>query len=1149
MPLNAFNCYNKKLTSKRLKIRYTLNTINHLMFIPIESNHAISEKPLILIDISGSTNDKFNKNHDVRQYEFKLARNLCKIRNYKTINVIVWENNARLYENVSVDQLHAIYLETQELSGGTHLTSAFNLIKPEHMSDDNKSTEIIILTDGEISDNPDKIKNELNRLNNFMITISIIAVEPNEKDYLNAKEVVGNHFYRIIKDNNLTRMISRFSVYNKLEKEFVNLSNPSVKTGYAPFRDSMFLISNMNKFVEYIVTEASKELSDVEYIKLAQDLSLSIYHLTKDKPYQYQTSIIELFSNIFKSKSIYSQIRSILLNEVNNHIAGKASTFTELRKQRHLDIENTNLNLMDNVYKAVTDMNITQMDNLYKYSFLLKSSNKNVKNIIIRTTDAEDVLENLNVGWANYARSSIKIGNYKLPLLMNPNKMSSTAAIQWLKMHYSRCLNISPSNEFIYYYVLADALIANISIYDEYCKLVLNELKFGSDKSVIQDIINSQKIQLPINVLNECCNYSKLNINAMTLYYLIADKYLFNSFSEPVKSTVIDSMQKFCMNDVIDDYKKISGNEIQTEFNQMIQTVKQTIENSVEIIDVNKQEIQIIEAHPYNDSNNIECPARLNSSDKTGEQINCDNCDICDICGAIINVAIINKTNNVTIDESILTSNRYCFDIRKHINLGYIDDNTDDLTIFSPDTFVADVESYEIGNHIIVDPVSSTSMKIRNNQEFVESVNTRYPFLKDLDMSNVALCGGFARSILLKQQMKDFDFFFYGLNDDASFVNRVKTLINDITTTIKKLHPDMKFGLFYKPLYNVFEMICFEDPTNHINAEFTLENFHKYKYKSLRRFKRRGVDLNNKPKPKYNPDDDNDDEQEQEEDEQEQEQEQEDEQEQENKPNVDTVNPNNKPLELDNEGYDKFYFEDGDQKGIKMRYRIQFVMCKYQSISNIFNSFDMFPSRVAYDGKQVYFTKKSLMSYRYMINELNLMGGTVMVKHRINKYFKYGFSIVFPHYNKKELVRDWSNNFGNLTNYVRESNNENVGPLTFKVRKMIDNVIYINHNSNIEKMLEKNDELEKKCLDKGDALYMSSLFCSFVSVLRYVSINNIDYVFPNNLENITDVFDDCKCKFKTGEINLKFLEKYNTKYEESDWYKDFYKSMFFTKYS
>jgi hypothetical protein len=51
----------------------------------------------------------------------------------------------------------------------------------------------------------------------------------------------------------------------------------------------------------------------------------------------------------------------------------------------------------------------------------------------------------------------------------------------------------------------------------------------------------------------------------------------------------------------------------------------------------------------------------------------------------------------------------------------------------------------------------------------------------------------------------------------------------------------------------------------------------------------------------------------------------------------------------------------------------------------------------------------------------------------------------------------------------------------------------VEHNSHIADKIDSNERIEQKNIIKGKVLYKSSLFCSLVSLLRYVKINDIKY--------------------------------------------------------
>ena len=1047
------------------------------MFEKISQDLKINECPIILIDVSGSTMDNFKNKQTIREYEFEIAYNICKNSNYKNAHIITWSNKAKIYENIQVEEIMTIKSITKS-KGGTKLIFGMNLIKPEFFTDDS-ICDLIIITDGEISDNKEVISEKLIELNQFKINIKIIAVESNKNDYLNSNSSVGNTLYKIIRNNNMTRLVNRFSVFNKLEKEFVNMSNPTVKQGYIPFGDLMFQLEDFNNFIYFInkqisnllkssssESENSKNLNG-EILKLVQDLALTIYHLTKNKSFAHQSSIIELFSNMFKNTTNYTQVRSILLNEINNHISGKISTFAELRKSKYTQIEDSNLFLMANTQKAISgDQNIT---NQTKYSFLLKDE-KNDKYYIIKSFD--DELGNIKIGSNCYKNSCIQIGNNCVPIIFDFNG-TNNAALQWMKFNYSRRLNISISNEYIYYYLMCDTYLTGdhevSKIYEKYIQLSLTETKFGTEITILQDIQKNKNIMIPFYILQDATKYFNSKINPLALYYVICNKYLLPYLNQNIK--IIENLRKYCEKDIVETF----GDE-NIDWESIDEKFKKLIKDSVNIILFNKNDKIIIEPHKYNNID-LECSGFMNNF--------ADGHGICNLCGNTILYSIISKTNNDFQIPKI--NNSYLFNLEKHIHLGKLDGISNDKLLIV-DKFTSEYESFSLENTIIIDPISNSRLKISNQEEFLVNVYTKYPFLKEINMDNIALCGGFVRSILLKQQMKDFDFFFYGLENNNAYIEKLKSLSNNIINSLRKNFNDIKFVIFYKPMFNVLEMICYEDPGNFIKEDFTLDYFDKYDFKNMRKLH----------------------------------------------------NGNNENIDL------KYYFEDNDANGIKMKYRFQLIMCKYSSILDILKSFDMFPSKVAFDGTKVYFTEKSLTAFQFMINEINLNGGSDLVKHRVNKYFKYGFAIVFP-----EINRNWKDeHYGNF--YQQEGihykgTNENIGPLSFKVRTMLDNMIYINHNSNLEQMLERNEQLEKQAKTQGNALYMSSLFCSFVAILRFVKINNINYSFPQK-DNIYDLFEGDDIKLKNGIVKLTFLDAHNTIYDSDEWYETFAKSIILRTY-
>lgn len=1030
--------------------------------------------PIILVDVSGSTNTMFLSESKliVRDYEFKLAVNYCIRNDINVANLICWSSQAILFENQDMNNISEIHNKYKNIISGTHLMSGLSQIKESFFAE-NTMTDIVIITDGEIDDSGNELSKKFKELSKYNINIQIIAVEPNSFDYYTANCSVGNRLYSLIRNNGMTRLVNRFSLYNQKETEFVNLFNPIIPEGFIPFQDKMFKRSDFTNFVTHLISIVNEmnKTDKVKYLKLAHELSLSLYHIIKNKSYSEQMTTTDFFSNLFKDLEFYTEIRKLLIDEVNNHISGKSSTFTELRKNKYADVENKNLSLMNDTFDSISDKSQV-LENLFKYSFLMKTD----KLYVLKTTSE---LTDINMDKICYKQSGVRLNNYKIPIMFYPsdsNKEKQSNALQWLLINYSRVLNCSPSNDFIYFYFLIDAFIVNMSnsddenikeLYNSYVKIILNSKK--DEKTIINLANENLFVKVPYNILQDCAKYGRFNIKPLTLLYIIVNHFIVPHINSDKKELFLQNLRNYCENEV-----KMDMDAETVDWNIVANLIEH---DQLILVESNDKELYVMPKHKFHNLD-LECIGKLvNSTD--------NYCTLCESTQPVVALPIVNSIELII----LAYSKQFYFDLNKHVNLGMLDGQKKGDMLRIPDTFIQDYDSFELKNITIIDPTSSAKLRINNHTQFNDVVKQKYPFITTLNMNNVALCGGFVRSILLKQQMKDFDFFFYGLPKD-DYSKRFRELSEDLVNSIRKIDPSLKFGMFFKPLFNVFEIVCFEDPSNTINEDFTLDNFDKYKFESLRKYDRDHTAKN-----------------------------------------------------------DKCYFEDNDEKGIKMRYRFQFILCRYDSIFDILHSFDMFPSKVAYDGNQVYFTEKSLIAYQFMINEICYYGGSDLFKHRLSKYFKYGFSIVFPPNDRKWYTRNLDNKYNSTI--VSSKYNENIGPLSFKVRNVVNNMIYINHGSNYEMQLERNEQLEKAALETSKALYISSLFCSFVSFLRYVKINSINYVFPQYHKETDKVklpFNDNHFAFKSNIISIEFLDKIGSVYSHTKWFPKFVDSLLLTNY-
>ena len=70
----------------------------------------------------------------------------------------------------------------------------------------------------------------------------------------------------------------------------------------------------------------------------------------------------------------------------------------------------------------------------------------------------------------------------------------------------------------------------------------------------------------------------------------------------------------------------------------------------------------------------------------------------------------------------------------------------------------------------------------------------------------------------------------------------------------------------------------------------------------------------------------------------------------------------------------------------KLYCKVQVILKMHKNIYDIISNFDMHPTRVAFDGKHVYFTRNSARSYKYMVNYLNIDTDKCIDQYDIDQY-------------------------------------------------------------------------------------------------------------------------------------------------------------------
>jgi hypothetical protein len=1099
------------------------------------------KNPIILIDNSGSTNDKMN-NGTILHNEINKMREMMRSKDISNIYLMFWNYTCEFTNDKKLINIYSINHLDYMSGGGTSMGQALEKI-PDEWFINKEICDIYIYTDGEIQDNPNDIMRQtLNKAR-----IHIITVEANENNYNNENCNAGNAIYDVIRKNHLTGKVKEFISFNEhhIDEPFITFNNPDVPHGYAPFRNQIFKITNMTQFINYMDTVIS-QTNESDILKLTHELSLTVSHLIKGKSVHIQRQIINLFGDLFSNTSGYKLIRELLLKEVDNHVKGTATTFQAYKRNREKVFENAQLSLYENVKQSIS--NIPSK----KYSSLIQKTTDN-KNVII-IASANNVKDRIILANKIFNNGGFNIDKYNVPMLPLDIELDhdtyDQCVRQWIRANYSKKYNINAASDIILYYFLADAMrvfLSNVSIelknsYRQLVKLMLDRKRYGTyttEYDYLQDnppasVTGSvSKINYILYKTMKYCGLVKdttnnvddisdddsesenkdeydftkeLIIKPMTFWYAFilsfGDESLINSqyvfCEQSLKDDNMDNIQliNFMHNHII------NINEIDcSDMSDYDYTCYITLEHT------DKTGGYLLPPHRL--TKNVVCAPNMILSSDAYQTIKLNNHNTCPICYNEIdfnNFKWIKSKNEILQEELLKNSSKLpnlnepyydinSFDIVQIDESVYKIDN--DLTIHKMNDCHFDTVAYTINSPYIQEALGTRSIEVKTQEEFNKIVYFRYPFLKEVNLDNVVIAGGFCRSILLKQKMKDFDFFIHDENDNH--MNIFNRLLKDTLTSIKKQHPTVKFLSMYKHLFNVYEVVCVLDPNNFFKENYCLDNFDKFKFNSLHIYDRNTIidpesgkvyrlkkSFRKTHRLHISSDDEISDE--------------------------DEINELIKNKDYSN------YFEDGDVNGVRMIYRLQFILTKNKNIENIFDGFDLYPSRVAFDGSTTYFTKKSEQAYKYMINVINENNYSTLFDTRISKYFTYGFSIVLPEFNIDTIKNDKVLLLG--TN-------------KFNITHILDKCIMVEHNSHLLSKIQSIEALEKKNLANGKSLYKSSLFCSLVSLLRYVKINNVSYLLTNDYISPKE---DGTMKFQESDETIQFIDKIESRIPNNDFY-------------
>jgi len=1111
-------------------------------------------EPYILIDRSGSTDGLYNFTEEITNsknqpqniigMERILAYETLKKLNIKKAKILFWNTSCEWIEidnkpcNDAVD-IEYLLTNTIKSSNGTQLAQALEYLTFDQSKQIN---DVYIFTDGEIQDVESYLSKELQRLFQYNVKIHIHTVENNNSNYTDANCDIGNKLFTSIRNMKMTNNIYEFVLHNQCHglNGFKNYYNPTIPSDCVLFRNNIIHKCNIVGLIKILVDLDLNKMTDNELKLVIYELSNIIHQITKNKNASICNEIISLICKAFINTKVHNTIYDTLTNDIVNIKSGGIQTYHEYRNAKTNRNEKAQLSIFENVKKSISPN---------KSSFISFPITTNNNDNVLFIVDDKDVNENLLVRNKIFNNGCFKYQNHTIPILpIAINNLNNTDTIscirRWVFSVYFQSKQHCNSEDMVLYQFLTDMLCIYVSdipdnikqIYVELAKIMLKEIRDNTEITEY-DYLLTNKPSLVYggekayhNLMKRCRDSNGIkNITISTLWYgiLLAindtrllkfhKQYLLTGLEYDSKRN--NAFEFNCNNDnEILTYIKsqISKKYIIKQLNNISNDTEYTCYITLEsTTTTGGYKINSHEIAP-----NICCNPKYIIKKEIFESLQ-DEYKTCPICYKDLSdpndnmyTYVLPFENKKDVIKENIIINEPMFECNKHNIIAIPTDmvnNIDDNTLLDIDTLDFATNSYEFDKPTINDTLNARRIAITNTKDFKTMMEYRYPFIEKMSFKNIIIAGGFCRSILLKQRAKDIDFFFH--NDDNSkietnedYIRIFRNSLNELTTSIydhynnidKELEGkfkenaykhNIKFMAMFKPLYNVFEVICIKDPKNFIGSnEFNLKYFDKYKFNSLNTLNKH-VQINVKKN---------------------------------------TITTDDKNF-IDNELNDitknmlSNYFEDNDISGISMLHRFQFILCKYNSKLDVLNSFDMYPSRVCYDGNKVYMTQKAHFAYKYMINVLTEKGYSNMFDTRISKYFSYGFSIVLP------LL--------DIDKIPEPKNRIVLNNLKFNIHNINRNNITVEHDSNLEDKLKSNAILERHCKNQGISLYKSAMFCSLVSVCRYVEANNINYIFTNKpFESITN--NNLEFKFYNENIETNFVDHIVSRIYNYDWYKN-----------
>jgi hypothetical protein len=621
---------------------------------------------------------------------------------------------------------------------------------------------------------------------------------------------------------------------------FDNFYNPIIEKGQTFFGERLFNLTDMDKFNLYLIEQISNVKSEYESTILIHKTIKPVFDhinsiLTTDAKQEFKEIIVNnivgnYISLINNNSPKTIEIQNVLIrfrqlmNQRFDISMKNTTTFGSYTQRREKLFETTNLNLYENTLKT-----ISQIPQKTYISFPIKREDIN-EYLLIETANPDG---DLQIERHNFKNSVIKIGKYCLPLLpteIQHNHHTNQAIRQWIRHIYSKIWGLNAGDDVILYSFLGECVKIQMSddikpevkeYFYNLTYIMLDRNRYGSGGVKEIDFIKSNlpesvsESQDIVQILKKSADLVGFkNIQPYT-YWMLCVCYLKNSYIlqkqfellEEKNLIIQDSMDKFELystdvhdfdvrflnflkNKVKNDLPKINyifdkrGSKflVESEYIDYI-TFESTIESGGYRI-------------PNHDFGNCKCSPPYTLAKDTmnimSDTFKCPHCQ-----------TLINKSTMVFVPAFSET--------QKEQNINFEDQIPKDITLtkeyhqllnditpivltseivkrmpavdklYTLDQLDLSLKKYKIDrtDALLSKNLQKEYIQIHSIEEFNEEVKKLgFEKLFELEkLGNVVIAGGFIKSIVMRQGIKDIDIFIYGLSTDQEYIDKVRQII------------------------------------------------------------------------------------------------------------------------------------------------------------------------------------------------------------------------------------------------------------------------------------------------------------------------------------------------------------------------------------